>query len=79
VTVAVETLWGPIYTDDAGIHSRSSTGVEKMVSIIVRVAGSFGVMASEPNTEPKRGWRNFSLRSTPNLKQQDERGRSLDA
>jgi len=65
VTVAVETLWGPIYTDDAGIHSRSSTGVEKMVSIIVRVAGSFGVMASEPNT--------------PNLKQQDERGRSLDA
>ena len=48
---AVEQLWGLIYADDAGIVSRSSTGLEKMMLIIVGAAGSFGLMVSEPKTE----------------------------
>ena len=30
---------------------RSVTGLEKMISIVVRVAGSFGLMVSEPKAE----------------------------
>ena len=51
------------------IVSRSAAGLEKMMSIIVRVAGSFGLMVSEPKTEimcflPK-GVEECQLRSTP--------------
>ena len=44
-------LWGMLYADDAGIVSRSPESLEKMMSIIVRVAGWFGLMVSEPKTE----------------------------
>jgi len=51
VVVAAEALWGMLYADDAGIVSRSPESLEKMMSVIVRVAGLFGLMVSEPKTE----------------------------
>ena len=51
VTAEGEEVRGLICADDAGIISRSATGLEKMMCIIVRVAGSFGLMISEPQTE----------------------------
>ena len=63
---AVEKLWGLIYAEDAGIVSRSSTEIEKMMSIIVRVAGLFGLMVSEPKRRScawcPGGWRSGSSR-----------------
>ncbi|CAB1102930.1 unnamed protein product [Ectocarpus sp. CCAP 1310/34] len=40
-----------LYADDAAIVSRSPESLEKMMSVIVRVAGLFGLMVSEPKTE----------------------------
>ena len=51
VVEAVKSLWGMLYADDAGIVSRSPGSLEKMMSAIVRVAGLFGLMVSEPKTE----------------------------
>ena len=43
--------WGMLYANDAGIVSRSSESLEIMISVIVRVAGQFGLIVSEPKTE----------------------------
>eukprot|EP00752_Nemacystus_decipiens_P016054 g14351.t2 len=50
VIVDAEALWGMLYADDAGIVSRSPESLEKMMSVIVRVAGLFGLLVSEPKT-----------------------------
>ena len=51
MVVAAEALWVMLYADNAGIVSRSPQSLEKMMSIIVRAAGLFGLMVSEPKTE----------------------------
>eukprot|EP00903_Cladosiphon_okamuranus_P017583 g16196.t1 len=51
VVVDAEALWSMLYADDAGVVSRSPEGLEEVMSIIVRVAGLFGLMFSEPKTE----------------------------
>ena len=51
VVVTAEALWGMLYADDAGIVSRSPESLEKMMSVIVRVAGLCGLTVSEPKTE----------------------------
>ena len=51
VVTDVEALWAMLYADDAAIVSRSPESLEKMMSVIVRVAGLFGLMVSEPKTE----------------------------
>ncbi|CAM9326971.1 unnamed protein product, partial [Pylaiella littoralis] len=51
---AVKSIWRMLYADDACIVSQSpqSPGsLEKMMSIIERVAGRFGLLVSEPKTE----------------------------
>ncbi|CAB1104614.1 unnamed protein product [Ectocarpus sp. CCAP 1310/34] len=47
VVTDVEALWTMLYAD----VSRSPESVEKMMSVIARVAGLFGLMVSEPKTE----------------------------
>ena len=42
----VQRLWGMLYADDAGIVSRSSEGLEKMMTVIVTACSSFGLMVS---------------------------------
>eukprot|EP00752_Nemacystus_decipiens_P018359 g16470.t1 len=51
VVVDAEALWAMLYADDAGVVSRSTESVGKMMSVIVRVAGLFGLMVSEPKTK----------------------------
>ncbi|CAB1120849.1 unnamed protein product [Ectocarpus sp. CCAP 1310/34] len=51
VVTDAEALWAMLYADDAAIVSRSPESLEKMMSVIVRVAGLFGLMVSEPKTE----------------------------
>ncbi|CAB1105935.1 unnamed protein product [Ectocarpus sp. CCAP 1310/34] len=51
VVTDAEGLWAMLYADDAAIVSRSPESLEKMMSVIVRVAGLFGLMISEPKTE----------------------------
>ncbi|CAB1116625.1 unnamed protein product [Ectocarpus sp. CCAP 1310/34] len=51
VVTDAEALWAMLYADDAAIVSRSPESLEKMMSVIVRVAGPFGLMVSEPKTE----------------------------
>ena len=51
VALNAKALWGMLYADDAGIVSRSPESLEKMMSVIVRVAGEFGLMVSKPKTE----------------------------
>ncbi|CAB1096177.1 unnamed protein product [Ectocarpus sp. CCAP 1310/34] len=46
-----EAVWAMLYADDAAIVSRSPESFEKMMSAIVRVAGLFGLMVSEPKME----------------------------
>ncbi|CAB1100662.1 unnamed protein product [Ectocarpus sp. CCAP 1310/34] len=50
VVTDAEVLWA-LYADDAAIVSRSPESLEKMMWVIVRVAGLFGLMVSEPKTE----------------------------
>ena len=47
----VQRLWGMLYADDAGIVSRSSEGLERMMTLIVTACSSFGRTASEAKTE----------------------------
>ena len=47
----VQRLWGMLYADDAGIVSRSSEGLERMVTVIVTACSSFGLTGSEARTE----------------------------
>eukprot|EP00752_Nemacystus_decipiens_P018192 g16322.t1 len=51
VILDAEALWGMLYAYDAGIVSRSPESFEKMMSVIVRVAGLFGLLVSEPKTK----------------------------
>ena len=43
----VQRLWGTLYADDAGIVSRSSEGLERMMAVIVYACSSFGLTVSE--------------------------------
>ena len=47
----VHRLCGMLYADDAGIVSRSSEGLERMMTAIVTACSSFGLTASEEKTE----------------------------
>ena len=47
----VPRLWGMLYADDAGIVSRSSEGVEKMMTVIVTACSAFGLTVFEAKTE----------------------------
>ncbi|CAB1111538.1 unnamed protein product [Ectocarpus sp. CCAP 1310/34] len=51
VVTDAEALWAMLYADDAAIVSCSQEILEKMISVIVRVVGLFGLMVSEPKTE----------------------------
>ena len=44
-------VWGMLYADDAGIVSRSSAGLARMMTVIVEVFGAFGLTVSEKKTE----------------------------
>ena len=47
----VQRLWGMLYADDAGIVSRSSEGLERMMTVIATACSSFGLTVSEAKTE----------------------------
>ena len=47
----VQILWGLLYADDAGNVSRSSDGLEIMMSVIVTACSAFGLSVSEAKTE----------------------------
>ena len=47
----MQRLWGMLYADDAGIVSRSSEGLERMMTAIVTACSSFGLTVSEAKTE----------------------------
>ena len=47
----VQRLWGVLYADDAGIVSRSSEGLERMMRAIVTACSSFGLTVSEAKTD----------------------------
>ena len=47
----MQRLWGKLYTDDAGIVSRSSEGLERMMTVIATACSSFGLTVSEAKTE----------------------------
>ena len=44
-------VWGMLYTDDAGIVSRSPAGLARTMTAIVEVFGGFGLTVSEKKTE----------------------------
>ena len=44
-------LWGMLYADDAGIVSRSSEELEKMMTVIVIACSAFGLTVSEAKTD----------------------------
>lgn len=50
VVADTEYLWSMLYADDAGIVSHPPERLEKMTSIVVRVASVCGMMVSEPKT-----------------------------
>ena len=47
----VQTLWVMLYADDAGIVSRSSERLERMMTAIVTACSSFGLTVSVAKTE----------------------------
>ena len=47
----MQKIWGMLYTDDASIVSRSSEGLERMMTAIVTACSSFGLTISEAKTE----------------------------
>ena len=47
----VQRFWGMLYADDAGILSRSSEGLERMMTVVVTACSSFGLTVSEAKTE----------------------------
>ena len=48
---ARRTVWGMLYADDASVVPRSQEGLTRMMTIIVKVFGSFGLTVSEKKTE----------------------------
>ncbi|CAB1098869.1 unnamed protein product [Ectocarpus sp. CCAP 1310/34] len=51
VVTDAEALWAMLDADDAAIVSRSPESLEKMMSVVVRMAGLFGLIVSEPKTD----------------------------
>ena len=49
-------VWGMLYADDAGVVSRSQEGLTRMMTIIVRVFGAFGLTVSEKKPETPLMW-----------------------
>ena len=49
-------VWGMLYADDAGIVSRSPAGLARMMRVIVKVFGAFGLTVSEKETENLLMW-----------------------
>ena len=49
-------IWGMLYADDAGIASRSSEGLAKMMTVIVTVFEAAGLTVSEKKTETMILW-----------------------
>ena len=47
----VQRLWGMLYANDAGIVSRSSEGLERMMTVIVTACSTFGLTVSEAKPE----------------------------
>ena len=47
----VQRLWGILYADDAGIVSRSSEGLERMMTVFVTACSACGLTVSEAKTE----------------------------
>ena len=47
----VQRLWDMLYADDADIVSRSSEGLERMMTLIVTACSSFGPTVSEAKTQ----------------------------
>ena len=47
----MQRLWGMHYADDAGIASRSSHELERMMTVIVTACSAFGLTVSEAKTE----------------------------
>ena len=47
----VQRSWGMMYADDAGIVSRSSEGLERMMTVIMTACSSFGITVLEAKTE----------------------------
>ena len=45
----MQRLWGLLYADDAGIVSRSSKRLERMMTVIVTACSSVGLTVSESN------------------------------
>ena len=50
-SVHVTPLWGMLYADDAGVVSRSSEQLRKMMGVIVVVCVAFGITVPEVKTE----------------------------
>ena len=50
----VQRLWGVLYADDVDIVSRSSEGLERMMTVIVTACSAFGLTVSEAETEIKQ-------------------------
>ena len=46
----VQRLWGVLYAEDADIVSRSSEGLERMMTVIVTASSAFGLTVSEAKT-----------------------------
>ena len=44
-------LWGMLYADDAGVVSRSSEQLRKMMEVVVVVCAAFGLTVSEAKTK----------------------------
>ena len=47
----VQRLWGMVYADDTGIVSRSSEGLERMMTVIATACSAFGLTICEAQTE----------------------------
>ena len=47
----VQRLWGMLYADDAGIVSRSSEGLERMMTVMVTACSALGRTVAEAKTE----------------------------
>ena len=47
----VQRLWVMLYADDAGIVSRSSAGLERIMTLIVTACSSFGLAVSQAKAE----------------------------
>ncbi|CAM9827023.1 unnamed protein product [Sphacelaria rigidula] len=49
-------VWAKVYADDAGIASKTSEGLARMMAVIVMTCQEFGLMVSENKTESMRLW-----------------------